>query len=382
MKKKNNNVWTQWLYWFVFAVAVIAVYKTLDNFSEIMLWIEKLFEIIMPFLVGILIAYLLYIPCKKLENIYKKIKVKFIQKRARKLSIITIYVCALIILILAINFVIPAIAQSIIDLTNNFQDYYNETIKKWNELPEDDILKSEKVKEAINGIKNIDLKQFINMDKIAEYAKGVINIASGIFNVFVSIIVSIYVLFERTEILNFIKKLVGAIFEPKTSKNITKYFNRTNEVFLKFLASQFLDAIVVGILTSVAMSIMGVKYAVLLGVMIGLFNMIPYFGAIIAVIIAIVITLFTGGLYQSIWLAVVVTILQQIDANIINPKIVGNSLRISPLIVIFAVTVGGAFFGVWGMFLAVPVVAVLKIFIMDYIEYKNRIRMQNEVVNN
>ena len=154
----------------------------------------------------------------------------------------------------------------------------------------------------------------------------------------------------------------------KTYSIIGKYFNRTNEIFLKFLASQLLDAIVVGVLTSIAMSILGVKYAVLLGVMIGIFNMIPYFGAIIAVVIATIITCITGGFSQAIWMVIIITILQQIDANIINPKIVGESLKISPLLVIFAVTIGGAYFGILGMFLAVPVVAVLKVFVSDYIE--------------
>ena len=119
------------------------------------------------------------------------------------------------------------------------------------------------------------------------------------------------------------------------------------------------------------MSLLGVKYAVLLGFFIGLLNLIPYFGAIFAVAISAIITLVTGGLAQAIWMLVIVIILQQIDANIINPKIIGNSLEISPLIVIFAVTIGGAYFGVLGMFLAVPVAAVLKIVINDWVNYKN-----------
>ena len=122
------------------------------------------------------------------------------------------------------------------------------------------------------------------------------------------------------------------------------------------------------------MMILGVRYAILLGFLIGLSNLIPYFGAIVGVGIAIIITIFTGGITQAIWLAIIVIILQQIDANIINPKIVGNSLKINPLLVIFAVTVGGAYFGVLGMFLAVPVFTVLKILIQDYIEYKNKIK--------
>ena len=118
------------------------------------------------------------------------------------------------------------------------------------------------------------------------------------------------------------------------------------------------------------MTIMKIKFAPLLGFMIGLFNMIPYIGAIIAVVIAGLITLITGGLSQVIWMFIVVIILQQIDANIINPKIIGQSLKISPLLVIFAVTVGGAYFGILGMFLAVPVMAVIKIVIEDFVDMK------------
>ena len=110
----------------------------------------------------------------------------------------------------------------------------------------------------------------------------------------------------------------------------------------------------------------------LLGFMIGLFNLIPYIGAIIAVAIAGIITLFTGGLSQAIWMLIVVIILQQIDANIINPKIVGNSLEINPILVILAVTVGGAYFGIIGMFLAVPIIAILKVIVEDFIDYREQ----------
>ena len=128
------------------------------------------------------------------------------------------------------------------------------------------------------------------------------------------------------------------------------------------------------------MTIMGIKYAPLLGFFIGLFNMIPYVGAIIATAISAIVTLITGGLSQAIWMLIVVIILQQIDANIINPRIVGKSLKISPLLVLFAVTFGGAYFGILGMFLAVPVIAVIKILIDDFIRYKEikKRRMKEE----
>ena len=378
MKEKSKAV-TKWLFWFSLAVAVVAVYKILDNFGGIATTIKNFFGIIAPFLSGILIAYILYVPCRSMEQVYKKAKkVKFINKKARVLSIITVYIIVLILLILLIKVILPPVIQSIVDLVNNFSYYYGVAIEKINELPEDSVLKTEAVQNVISSIKNIDLSQIINTEALTGYVQSIIGMLGGIFDIFVSVIVSIYILNSRKTIIEGIKKFLGAIFKKKTYDNINKYFNRTNQIFFKFLASQMLDAIVVGILTSIAMSIMGVKYSVLLGFMIGLFNIIPYFGAIIAVILATVITFFTGGLGQAIWMVIVVTILQQIDANIINPKIVGDSLKISPLLVIFAVTVGGAYFGVLGMFLAVPVAAVLKLAIEEFVELRSNKKIEEQ----
>lgn len=373
--KKN---FSKWLYWFLLAVAIILVYKFLDNFTAIGEAIGKFFEIISPFLAGGLLGYLLYIPASRIERKILKSKNKFIKKKARHLSVLITFILAIIIIIILFNVILPVVTQSVIELVNNFQNYWNIAIERLNELPEDSILKSEKVTEAINSvgesIKNIDLKQYINPEKITEYVKSVIGVASGIFDIFVAIIVSIYLLLGRTQILGFFRKVVAAIADKKTTQKIEEYIQSTNHIFYKFISGQLIDALVVGILVTIAMAIIGVKYAVLLGFMIGLFNIIPYFGAIVAVALSILITLITGGFSQAIVMAIVVIVLQQIDSNIINPKIIGNSLEISPLLVIFSVTVGGAYFGVLGMFLAVPVAAVLKIVVDDWLEMKNKKR--------
>lgn len=366
--KKEKGIWKKWIYWFSLGVAIILVYKTLDSFTQIGNFLGNLIEIVMPFIIGILLAYLFYLPSRWFEKIYKKSKIKIIHKKARGLSVFTVYIISLVMFFLGIKFILPNLSQSIIDLGNNLPSYYETAIKSIENSPEDSILNKINAKEIIQNISKIDIKQFFNIEMIAQYIQGVINFASGIFSFLVSIIVSIYLLLERAEIRQFISKLARAIWKPDTCKNLGKYFNCTNDIFFKFLSSQLLDAIVVGILTSIAMWIIGVKYAFLLGFMIGLFNLIPYFGAIIAVAIAILITLLTGGISQAFWMAIVIIVLQQIDANIINPKIVGNSLKISPLLVIFAVTIGGAYFGVLGMFLAVPIITVLKLLLTDYIE--------------
>lgn len=373
MEEKKRSI-TKWLYWFLFAVAVLCVYKTLDNFGAISIWFSNLLGVLAPFLIGILIAYLLYTPCKKVENLYLKSKSRKVKKKARTLSIVTVYIMAVLILVIIFNVLIPVIANSVVDLVSNFQDYYNVTMKNFEELPEDSILKSDIVIELFENLKNIDFKQFLNMEKIAEYAKGAISVVGKIVDFFIAIIVSIYILRQRGDIINFAKKFGKAIFKKDTYNNIEKYFNKTNEVFFNFLAGQLLDGVVVGVITSIAMSILGVKYAVLLGFMIGLFNLIPYFGAIIAVVISAIITILTGGLTQAITMLIVVIILQQIDANIINPKIMSSSLKISPLLVIFSVSIGGAYFGALGMFLAVPIITVIKVILTDYIDHKNEIK--------
>lgn len=370
--EKNKNIWGKWLYWFIFAVAVIVVYKTLDNFTDILDWFGNLVDVIMPFAIGIFIAYILYIPCKGIEKFYQKSKIKLIKNKARGLSIFTVYLILLIVLILAMNFIIPTVSQSVVDLVNNIGTYYNDTIEGIENIPEDSILKKIDIQKIINELSKLDMQKYISIEAITQYVVGAIGFATGIFNFFVSIIVSVYILLERTQILNFIKKVSAAVLKNKTYKTAGKYFSSTNSIFFKFISSQILDAIVVGILTSIAMLFLDVKYAILLGVLIGVSNLIPYFGAIVGVGLTIIITIFTGGIGKALALAIIVIILQQIDANIINPKIVGNSLKISPLLVIFAVTIGGAYFGVLGMFLAVPVFAVLKLIIEDFIDYRSK----------
>lgn len=377
MKNIKSNI-TKWMYWFVFAISIIVVYKLLDNFTAISQAIGRFFNVIAPFMGGLLIAYILYIPASRIEKRFKKSKNKLIKRNARKISTLIAYIVAIIIIVVIINLILPAVISSVVKLVNNFQGYYQTLLDEISRLPEDSFWKSNQVKSILDSVKKIDLSKIINVDTIMQYAKGAISLVTGVIDIFVMIIVSVYALLERGKILRFIKGLSLAILNEETCMKIGKYFNDTNKIFYKFLSSQIIDALIVGVLATIVMSILKVEYAVLLGFMVGVFNIIPYFGAIVGVIIAILITLITGGISQAIWMGIFVTILQQIDANIINPKIVGNSLEISPLLIIFSVTVGGAYFGVLGMFLAVPIAAVLKILINDYIEYKNRKKLMNQ----
>lgn len=372
--------WKKRISWLLIALIVVIVYKMLDNFSNIQEWFGSFFRIMKPFLVGLLISYILFMPCKKIESILLKSKFKFINKKARGLSVIATYIIFVLIIIVIINCIFPILKESVVELVGNIPGYYETLVNKYRELPEDSVLKSDIIKDKMAELSNIDMKQLlsINNEKIIEYVKNIIDVFSGIFDVFVSIIVSVYILLQRTTIMKFLRRFARALFKKNTYEAVNKYFTKANEVFFTFISSQLLDAVIVGILTTVAMLIIKVKYAPLIGFTIGLFNMIPYIGAIVAVAIGILITFIIGGLGKALAMAIVVIILQQIDANIINPKIIGVSLEVSPLLVIFSVTVGGAYFGILGMFLGVPIAVVIKTVLTDWIDNKNKFRDEQE----
>ncbi len=379
-----KNSWKKKASWLIVAIIVVLVYKLLDNYSSVKEWFDTFFRILRPFLAGLLIAYILFIPCRKFEKFFKKSKINIISKRARGLSVLTSYIMAILIIVIIINCIFPVLKESIVELFSNLQNYYEIILQKFNELPEESILKGDIVKNALDELQNFDIMQFLNTNnqKILEYAKNIINIFSSIFDIFVSIIVSIYILLERGQIISFLRKLARALFKKHTYNTVDKYFIKGNEVFFSFITSQLLDAVIVGILTTIAMMILNVRYAPLLGFVIGLFNMIPYIGAIVAVAISILITLITGGIGKALIMSLVVIILQQIDANIINPKIIGSSLKVSPLLVIFSVTIGGAYFGILGMFLGVPIAVVIKTILEDFIDNKNKLRDKEEGILN
>ena len=363
---KNLKTGTKWFYWFSMGVLLIIIYKILDNFLGISVWINNFFKIIKPFALAVLVAYLLYIPCAKIEKTY--LSTKSLKKHARGLAVTTTYILAFFCILLVINTILPMLSRSIVDLAEQLPSYYEQAINYVNSIPDDSIVSKEVVMDTINKLQQVDIVEMFSLDNLTMYIQRVVGIASGLFSAFVTVVVSIYILLERDQIGRFIKRLNSSLFSEKRCITINGYIEKGNEIFFKYISSQVLDAVLVGIIMSVALSIMKVKYAILLGFLVGLFNLIPYFGAIVAVVITSLITIFTGGLSQAIWVVIVLTILQQIDANIINPKIVGDALEISKILIILAVTLGGAYFGVIGMFIGVPVVAVIKMILDDYIE--------------
>ena len=378
MKEKE---WKKWLFWFTLIVASIVVYKTIDSVIQVYVWLQDFIALLMPFIMAVIFAYILYKPAKAIET--KLNKVKFLNKISRGLAVAIVYALVVLIITLIINVVIPSISESLVDLVGSLPGYYNSAIEFINNIPEDSIFANLNLQNIVKSIEQIDIGKIvldtIDLKNVGNIIKGLSGATSLVFNAFVTIVVSVYLLLERSDIKSFVKHVCKACMKDETYEKYKEYYNKTNGIFYNFLSSQILDAFIMGVVCFISLSILNVKYAPLLATMIGLFNVIPYFGAIVACSVSVIITIFTGGIGQAIWMLIVLLVVQQIDSNIINPRILGTSLNISAILVIFSVTAGGAYFGVLGMFLAVPTVAFIKIIIEDKLNEKIAIK---EVQNN
>ena len=379
MKEKE---WKKWLFWFSFVVATIIVYKTIDSVFELYEWLTGFISILMPFILAVIFAYILYKPANQIEKWIKK--VKFLQRPARFLSVIIVYILVVTAITVVFNFIIPIVSINLTDLAKSLPEYYNSAIDYINNIPEDSIFANLNLQGMVKSLEEIDISRIIldilDLKNIGNIIKGLSGATSIIFNTFITVMVSVYLLLERSDIKSFIKNVSKAVLKKETYERLKGYYNKTDGIFYNFLSSQILDAFLVGSICSVILNIMKVKFAGLLAIMIGVFNVIPYFGAIVACSIAVIITIFTGGIEQAMLMLVVILILQQIDSNIINPRILGTNLDISPILVIFSVTVGGAYFGVLGMFLGVPFTAFVKIIIVDLVNEKLKEKEAKELL--
>lgn len=343
----------KWLYGF----SIIFMAIIFANLGVSTSAINTILSAVSPFIIGIILAYVLYLPERKIEALLRK-KNGFVKKHNRTLAIVIVYILAGLVIFGAVKVISPVISDSVGEFAKNVPSYYKQ-------LEDSELLNNEIGDYIIEQVSKFDVSSVFNIDTIFSYVKSTIGIAKEIFNIFVSIIVSIYLLSGRTALLAFWKKQAKAHLSKSRYLKVCKYTTEVNNVLASYLSGQILDSIVVGILATIALLILKAKYAVLLGIIIGCSNLIPFFGAIFGIGFALIIIALTGGIKSVLITGLVVLILQQIDANIINPKITSSQVDISPLVTIVSITIGGAIFGVLGMFLAAPVAAILKMILED-----------------
>ena len=376
---KDSIPWKKWLPMFVFAVLLVVVFKTLDDLAEVQAVITNFLLTVSPFLYGVLIVYFLYLPCAKLEKLFAKSQVKFVSTKARLLSVLTVYLVLILLLVLISTLLVPILVQSLVDFTSNIPVYSEAIGEAINRLLGSAAERSIDVKTSLIDFSSKNLDKLLDPDKMDQYTQSVFVFASGMFKVVISLISSMYILLDREKIVNFFRTVAGILFKGGARVRLGEYLRQINRVLFTFVASKGLDSLINCVAVTLILLVFRVKYAFLLGLIAGLANFIPYLGSLVAVMFISVLAVVTsdltqaGGFAQVLGVVIALIIFQQLDANLIEPKILGRSLKMSPLLIILAVVVGGAYFGILGMFLAVPVMAILKQVLAAYIEtQKNR----------
>ena len=358
----------KWIPICIIAVILMTIYKTIDNFSQITGAIGRFFTVISPLLYGVLFAYFLYTPHRSIEKMYSKSRSKFFSIRAKGLSTFTVFLLLVLVIVLLVVFVAPIMIESVVDLTGNIPYYVNYILDFMDNVPEDSFWYTLDIADVLRESTSGFMAQYINAARIEQIARGVISLAGDVTSVLLGIVISLYLLWERTRISLFFQRLRDVVFKKeKVRDRITQYLGQVNRALFTFIASKGLDSMINIVAVTGILLIFNVPYAFLLGLTAGLFNFIPYLGSLVAVLLIALISLITGGLSEVIKVVIPLLVFQQLDANYIEPRIMKSSLKISPILVIVAVVAGGAYFGVFGMFLAVPIVVVIKEILIEYI---------------
>lgn len=362
---------------------VIAV---IMNWENVIVELSRLVKVLMPFILGIVLAFLIN---PLVSNVYQLLN-HFIfkdkrQKGCKYISVALSYLILLGILAVTIVYIVPQISESLKELTKSLGYGYNYVInntveiqQKYPFLPMEDIkqLLLKVVPDNIFGY-GTDLAKFVfpylyNLS--ASFIKGFIDVIFGI-------VISCYIILDKEKISKQIRRVIYAFTNRRQAPVIWDTFRECNHIFNGFLYGKTIDSLIIGVLSLIVMSVIQLPYGLLLSVIVGVTNMIPYFGPSIGAIPGVIIYLVIEPKYAIIYV-IMILVLQQFDGLYLGPKILGDLTGIKPLWVIFGITVGGAYFGVLGMFLGVPTVAVIMHIVNVIMEKKIKKRMLQEYKNN
>lgn len=361
--------YSKWATYFVLGAALIAVYKTFDSLSVLWTGVLKIFSALKPFIIAFVIAYLLNIPSRKLKYVIEnKIKWKFAKKHANGLSVAVVYVLFLAATVWLIGTIVPALFGDFFEIYQNLPQYAQEIVDFANKS---EFAKKIGFQPEITELSKNFTQSFFSSDVMKNGFKaittGVWSFASGFMDIFIALIASVYMLLDKERILNATYRLIMK-FNGHRADSFLKRWSNVNEVFTQYIYSRLTCCIVMAVACTLILAIMGEKYALLLGIFIGFMDLIPYFGSIISWAIGFLVMVISGGLSHGIWCSIAVLIMQQIDGNILAPKVTGARLEVRPITIIIAVSVGGSLFGFPGMLLSVPVVVILRAIISEFID--------------
>lgn len=354
------------------------------HIGDIWSFIKALIAAVDSFIIGFAIAYILYPSYMFIRTkIFGKIIKNGKEKTKKSLSILTLYVVALGLFTVLMYFVIPQFIISIVDCVNNLINNYDTIYGTINDFIKSiggsDSMLSDTInsisQSIFNYLKSIDTGEIMKLTSVAS------SVISTIFSVFIGVIISIYMLYNKEKFCAQIKKTGFAIFSKKTMYHLQRWFGTAHEAFGQYLIGVVLDAIIVGTIFGVLSAICQIPYAPMIGVVLGFTNMIPFAGPYIGGVPCAVIVLVNDPI-KAVILVIMMIVVQQVDANLISPRILSSKTGLAAIWVIFAILVGGYFFGVVGMLIAVPAFSVIYVFFRNFVNDRlERKKLSNDTAD-
>ncbi len=357
---------------FLIMIAII-FYWVLNNTSIIGDIIGKIIDIIFPFILGACLAFILNIPMSFFEKKLKKIGNK---KLKRIISLVLAIVVIIVILALIINLVVPELIKIIALLINNIP-YYIEELNTLTQNMQGNIT-----------IDDIMAKANINAEQIKTQAQEMIpkilnssilfvgNFFSGIAHFFIAIVFSVYILIDKEKLQKQAKKIMTVYLGKNKTRKIIKLGKVSNNTFRSFFVVQCLEATILGVLCIIGMLILRIPYAFPIGILIGVTSLIPVVGAFLGAIIGAILIVSINPI-KVITFIIFVIILQQVEGNVIYPRVVGNSVGLPGMWVLVAVTIGGSLFGILGMLIAVPIGSIIYTLIKEDVNKQLQTQQKN-----
>ena len=367
----------------IYTIAVIligcVIFRFITQWSNTSKLISQLWEILFPFFMGFLIAYILN---PVVAFFQRNVSIKLLKKKSastqRGLAILISYLVMVGFIIVCLRFIIPQLYDSIRELSLMIPDIYKSIMSIFEHYRENstdmfpgqiaDMIETKTLPKLFELTNNL-LTNIVPM-----LYEASMSFAKGLFNLFIAFIVSIYMTIDKFILKNAGKRLVLAIFNENFSYRVLRTLKDCHNIFSGFIIGKSIDSLIIGLLAFVAMTILKLPYTVLISVIIGVTNMIPYFGPFIGGFPAVLVALMTGDLFHALAVLVFVFALQQFDGLFLGPKILGDVVGISPFWVLLSITVFGHFFGFIGMFLGVPMICVIRMLFNDIIDFRNKMK--------
>ena len=353
-------------------IAAILLFWAVNNFDAIRNGWNTIFALTLPFILGAGLAFVLNIPLRIFEKYVTKWTGKY-RSWYRMLGILFSFLIVTLVLSFLIFLVLPDLQETI----SSFISIVPQEINKWINWINDFITKNPEIMRVLeempldietNKSQAINAAQTVAGGAFGSIVVLITGIINSVFNIFVAIVFAVFILSGKETLTRHFKKSIYGLFSLEWANYIINVGKKANEVFSNFISGEVVEAFILGLMFYISMWIFGFPYRLSVSVLTGVMALIPIFGAIIggavgAILIAVV------SFKQGIWFIVLTVVIQQIEGNVIYPRVVGNSVGLPGIWVMFAVTIGGGLFGFAGMLLSVPTLSLIYQLFQDTINY-------------